>query len=98
MQPAIEWPSRGDVTFSDYSVAYRDDADPVLRHVNFKAQGGQKIGLVGRTGAGKSTLALSIFRMIEPKTGSIVVDNVDISKIGLHDLRLKMTIIPQVDE
>ncbi|EEC05495.1 multidrug resistance protein, putative [Ixodes scapularis] len=95
MQPAIEWPSRGNVTFSDYSVAFRDDADPVLRHVNFQAQGGSV--LLWRTGAGKSTLALSIFRMIEPKTGTIVVDNVDISKIGLHDLRLEMTIIPQVD-
>ncbi|KAM7285677.1 multidrug resistance-associated protein 1 [Ixodes scapularis] len=95
MEPAVEWPSRGDLTFTDYSVSYGDDADPVLRHVNFQAQGGQKIGIVGRTGAGKSTLALALFRMIEPKTGSIVVDNVDITKIGLHDLRQKMTIIPQ---
>ncbi|EEC08021.1 sulfonylurea receptor, putative, partial [Ixodes scapularis] len=95
IEPAVEWPSRGDLTFTDYSVSYGDDADPVLHHVNFQAQGGQKIGIVGRTGAGKSTLALALFRMIEPKTGSIVVDNVDITKIGLHDLRQKMTIIPQ---
>ncbi|KAG0431063.1 hypothetical protein HPB47_022134, partial [Ixodes persulcatus] len=94
MAPAVEWPSRGDLAFTDYSVSYGDDADPVLRHVNFQAQGGQKIGIVGRTGAGKSTLALALFRIIEPKTGSIVVDNVDITKIGLHDLRQKMTIIP----
>ncbi|EEC18819.1 multidrug resistance protein, putative, partial [Ixodes scapularis] len=95
VQPAAEWPTRGDVTFGDYSAAYRDDVEPVLRHVNFQAQDGQKVGIVGRTGAGKSTLALALFRMIEPKTGSIVVDKVDIAKIGLHDLRLKMTIIPQ---
>lgn len=94
-QPAVEWPSRGDVAFADYSTAYRDDVDPVLRRVNFKAEDGQKVGLVGRTGAGKSTLALALFRMVEPKTGSIIVDNVDITQIGLHDLRLKMTIIPQ---
>uniref|UniRef100_A0A090X906 Putative multidrug resistance-associated protein/mitoxantrone resistance protein n=2 Tax=Ixodes ricinus TaxID=34613 RepID=A0A090X906_IXORI len=83
MQPAVEWPTRGDVTFGDYSAAYRDDVEPVLRHVNFQAQDGQKVGIVGRTGAGKSTLALALFRMIEPKTGSIVVDNVDIAKIGI---------------
>lgn len=94
-QPAAEWPTRGDITYSNYSVAYRDDLELVLRGINITAYDGQKIGLVGRTGAGKSTLALALFRIIEPKTGTIDVDSVDISKIGLHDLRSKMTIIPQ---
>lgn len=95
MQPAAEWPTRGDVAYSNYSVSYRDDLELVLRGINITAYDGQKIGLVGRTGAGKSTLALALFRIIEPKTGTIDVDSVDISKIGLHDLRSKMTIIPQ---
>lgn len=95
-QPASEWPSRGNVVFSDYSASYRDDLDVVLRSISFEAKGGQKIGLVGRTGAGKSSLALSLFRIIESKSGSITVDDVCIAKIGLHDLRSKMSIIPQV--
>ncbi|XP_077519149.1 multidrug resistance-associated protein 1-like [Amblyomma americanum] len=94
-QPAAEWPSRGDVVYSNYSAAYRDDLEMVLKGINIEAYDGQKIGLVGRTGAGKSTLALALFRIIEPKTGTIDVDSVDIAKIGLHDLRSKMTIIPQ---
>ncbi|XP_075544162.1 multidrug resistance-associated protein 1-like isoform X5 [Dermacentor variabilis] len=94
-QPAAEWPARGDIVYANYSAAYRDDLDLVLKGINIKACDGQKIGLVGRTGAGKSTLALALFRIIEPKTGTINVDHVDITKIGLHDLRSKMTIIPQ---
>uniref|UniRef100_A0A6B0VFE5 Putative abc transporter c family member n=1 Tax=Ixodes ricinus TaxID=34613 RepID=A0A6B0VFE5_IXORI len=95
VQPAAGWPTLGEVAFSDYSAAYRNGDKPVLRHINFKSRGGQKVGVVGRTGAGKSTCALALFRVVEPKTGSIVVDDVDVTEIGLHDLRLKMTIIPQ---
>ncbi|EEC07990.1 ABC transporter, putative [Ixodes scapularis] len=95
VQPPAEWPTRGDVTYADYSASYREDLEDVLRHINFTAHDGQKIGLVGRTGAGKSSFALALFRIIEPRNGSIVVDSVDITKIGLHDLRSKMTIIPQ---
>ncbi|KAG0424169.1 hypothetical protein HPB47_000084, partial [Ixodes persulcatus] len=95
VQPAAGWPTRGEVTFSDYSAAYRNGDKPVLRHINFKSRGGQKVGVVGRTGAGKSTCALALFRVVEPMSGSIVVDDVDVTEIGLHDLRLKMTIIPQ---
>ena len=57
--------------------------------------GGEKVGIVGRTGAGKSSLTLALFRIIEPVTGSISIDGVDVSKLGLHTLRSRLTIIPQ---
>ncbi|XP_064481372.1 multidrug resistance-associated protein 1-like [Ornithodoros turicata] len=94
-RPPDDWPSLGAVEYLNFSISYRKDLEPVLRAINFAACSGQKIGLVGRTGAGKSTFALSLFRIIEATSGRISVDNVDISEIGLHDLRSKMTIIPQ---
>jgi ABC-type multidrug transport system fused ATPase/permease subunit len=67
----------------------------VLHNLNFEVAPGEKIGVLGRTGSGKSTLALSFFRFVEPTEGRIVIDDVDISKIGLSDLRSKLTIIPR---
>lgn len=67
----------------------------VLHGVSCKFPGGMKIGIVGRTGSGKSTLIQALFRMIETEGGSIVIDNINISTIGLHDLRSRLSIIPQ---
>ncbi|KAH9852113.1 metal resistance protein YCF1 [Lenzites betulinus] len=89
------WPATGEVEFRQYSARYRPELDLVLKDLNVKIQGSEKIGIVGRTGSGKSTLLLSLFRIIEAASGAIYVDGVDISKIGLHDLRSAISIVPQ---
>ena len=94
-RPAANWPSEGSVEFIDYSTRYRSDLDPVLQNVSFKIRPLEKVGIVGRTGAGKSSLALALFRGLEAETGKILIDGVDIGKIGLQDLRESITIVPQ---
>lgn len=95
-KPADSWPDRGKITFDDYSVKYREELDFVLKNISTEILPGEKIGIIGRTGAGKSSLFLGLFRMLEIKMGEIKIDDVNINKIGLHDLRHKLTIIPQV--
>ncbi|EXJ66028.1 ATPase [Cladophialophora psammophila CBS 110553] len=94
-KPAANWPSHGVVEFVGYSTRYRPDLEPVLRKVTFKIEAGQKVGIVGRTGAGKSSLALALFRGLEAEEGKILIDDVDIGLIGLQDLREAITIVPQ---
>ncbi|XP_011699213.1 PREDICTED: multidrug resistance-associated protein 1 isoform X1 [Wasmannia auropunctata] len=93
--PSKEWPKHGRVDFKDFKVRYREGLDLVLHGLTFSVLGGEKIGIVGRTGAGKSSLTLALFRIIEAAQGKILIDDVDISKLGLHDLRSRLTIIPQ---
>lgn len=93
--PPKDWPCSGRVDFKDFKVRYREGLDLVLHGVSFSVLGGEKIGIVGRTGAGKSSLTLALFRIIEAAGGRILIDNIDISKLGLHDLRSRLTIIPQ---
>jgi ABC-type multidrug transport system fused ATPase/permease subunit len=94
-RPRASWPERGHIFFSDYSTRYRPNLDLVLRKVSLEIKPGEKVGLCGRTGSGKSSLALSLFRIMEPAEGKIIMDDVDISTIGLYDLRSKLTVIPQ---
>jgi ABC-type multidrug transport system fused ATPase/permease subunit len=94
-KPAASWPSQGVVEFIDYSTRYRVDLEPVLRELTFKIEAGQKVGIVGRTGAGKSSLALAIFRGLEADTGKILIDREEIGLLGLQDLREAITIVPQ---
>ncbi|CAI6344119.1 unnamed protein product [Macrosiphum euphorbiae] len=94
-QPPREWPTSGEIQFKNLKVRYRESLDLVLKGLNFSVKGGKKVGVVGRTGAGKSSLTLSLFRIVEASEGSILIDGVDISKIGLHTLRNRLTIIPQ---
>ncbi|XP_011882151.1 PREDICTED: multidrug resistance-associated protein 1 isoform X4 [Vollenhovia emeryi] len=93
--PPKEWPRHGRVDFKDFKVRYREGLDLVLHGLTFSVLGGEKIGIVGRTGAGKSSLTLAFFRIIEAAHGKILIDDIDISKLGLHDLRSRLTIIPQ---
>lgn len=94
-RPVAGWPNKGAVEFSQYTTRYRPDLDPVLRQVSFSVKAGEKVGIVGRTGAGKSSLALALFRGLEAENGSISIDGVDIGSIGLRDLREAITIVPQ---
>ncbi|XP_064611716.1 multidrug resistance-associated protein 1-like isoform X1 [Liolophura sinensis] len=94
-RPGAKWPEEGTVEFENYCVRYREGLDLVLKGIDCKITPGEKIGIVGRTGAGKSSLTLALFRIIEAAGGSIIIDGINISKIGLHDLRSKITIIPQ---
>jgi ABC-type multidrug transport system fused ATPase/permease subunit len=94
-RPTTDWPSQGAVDFKSYTTRYRPDLDPVLKEVSFSVKPGEKVGIVGRTGAGKSSLALALFRGLEAEKGQIVIDGVDIGAIGLRDLREAITIVPQ---
>ena len=90
-----EWPNNGKVEFKNYSLKYRPDTEIVLDDLSFSINNNEKIGVVGRTGAGKSTLCLALCRIVEAYSGSIIIDGIDIGSIGLSDLRQKITIIPQ---
>ncbi|KAK9720655.1 ABC transporter [Popillia japonica] len=93
-KPAIEWPHKGRITFKNMSLRYVPDEDPVLKNLDIKIQPGEKIGIVGRTGAGKSSLLQALFRLA-PLEGTIDIDDLDTQQIGLHDVRSKISIIPQ---
>ncbi|XP_024216145.1 multidrug resistance-associated protein 1 [Halyomorpha halys] len=90
-----DWPKEGKVELVNYSVRYREGLDLVLNMINLSTKANEKIGIVGRTGAGKSSVTLSLFRIIEAADGKILIDGVDVSTLGLQFLRSRLTIIPQ---
>ncbi|XP_054717541.1 multidrug resistance-associated protein 1-like [Uloborus diversus] len=94
-KPDDSWPFDGTIKFDEYSTRYREGLELVLKDINCVINPNERCGIVGRTGAGKSSLTLALFRIIEAAGGKIVIDGVDISQLGLHDLRSKLTIIPQ---
>ncbi|KAF8948965.1 hypothetical protein BGZ47_000640 [Haplosporangium gracile] len=94
-RPPQEWPVEGRVDFVNYETRYRSGLELVLRGVNCSIRPYEKIGICGRTGAGKSSLTLSLFRIIESVRGQIFVDGIDISTLGLYDVRSRFSIIPQ---
>ncbi|KAF5283707.1 hypothetical protein FQR65_LT13742 [Abscondita terminalis] len=92
--PPKSWPKKGKIQFIDLSLTYSSQDPPVLQNLNFIINPLEKIGIVGRTGAGKSSMITALFQLTET-TGLIIIDNIDIQTLGLHDLRSKISIIPQ---
>ncbi|KIK67839.1 hypothetical protein GYMLUDRAFT_216120 [Collybiopsis luxurians FD-317 M1] len=93
-EPPAVWPENGVISFKDVCMSYRPGLPNVLRNLNFNVNRNEKIGIVGRTGAGKSSLILTLLRTVN-FDGEITIDGIDISKIGLRDLRTKISMIPQ---
>ncbi|CAO3679116.1 unnamed protein product [Umbelopsis ramanniana] len=94
-RPLSTWPEQGIIEFRDLHVKYAPDLETILHGVSFKVKPKEKVGIVGRTGSGKSTITLALFRFIEAYQGSILIDGIDITKVGTTDLRSNMSIIPQ---
>ncbi|KAJ7039616.1 ABC transporter [Mycena alexandri] len=94
-KPPAPWPSRGQIEFRDIVLKYRPGLPAVIKGISMNVQPGEKIGIVGRTGAGKSSIMVPLFRLVELTSGEILIDGVDISKVGLGDLKVGLAIIPQ---
>ncbi|CAI0388766.1 unnamed protein product [Linum tenue] len=94
-QAPPNWPAEGRVDLRGLQVRYRANTPLVIKGITLSINGGEKVGIVGRTGSGKSTLVQVFFRLVEPTAGRIVIDGIDISMLGLHDLRSRFGIIPQ---
>ncbi|CAF1114873.1 unnamed protein product [Rotaria sordida] len=98
VQPADDWPSRGIIEFKDYTFRYRPELDPVLKNLNLRIESKEKIGVIGRTGAGKSSLLQALFRLVDQSAinGIILIDGIDIGRLSLDHLRSHLSVIPQV--
>ncbi|XP_074587469.1 ABC transporter C family member 8-like isoform X1 [Curcuma longa] len=94
-RPPPTWPSEGRIDLQELKVRYHPNAPLVLKGITCAFKAGNKIGVVGRTGSGKTTLISSLFRLVDPSSGKILIDELDICSIGLKDLRMKLSIIPQ---
>lgn len=93
--PPPEWPADGNIRFESYATKYRSDLPDILHDLSFEVRAGEKVGIVGRTGAGKSSLTLALFRVLEASHGCICIDDLPINRLALSDLRSRLSIIPQ---
>uniref|UniRef100_A0A8C1UKG9 Multidrug resistance-associated protein 1 n=1 Tax=Cyprinus carpio TaxID=7962 RepID=A0A8C1UKG9_CYPCA len=89
------WPTAGHIEIHNFGLRYREDLELAISDISVNIEGGEKVGIVGRTGAGKSSLTLGLFRIIEAAQGEIRIDGVNVAELGLHELRSRITIIPQ---
>ncbi|GAB6032452.1 Multidrug resistance-associated protein 5 [Chamberlinius hualienensis] len=94
-RPPKDWPQKGSIRFENVELRYRKELPLVLHGLSVDIQGSEKVGIVGRTGAGKSSVIGTILRLTEVCGGKIIIDDIDISQIGLEDLRSKIAVIPQ---
>ncbi|BBN10264.1 protein MpABCC8 [Marchantia polymorpha subsp. ruderalis] len=94
-KPAANWPTTGTIVMKNLKLRYRPQTPLVLKGISITVEGGSKVGVVGRTGSGKSTLILALFRIVEAAEGQTIIDGIDISTLGLNDLRSRLSIIPQ---
>nr|XP_019012361.1 uncharacterized protein I206_03208 [Kwoniella pini CBS 10737]OCF51142.1 hypothetical protein I206_03208 [Kwoniella pini CBS 10737] len=94
-QPTESWPQDGAIEFKDVVMSYRPGLPPVLKGLSMDVRAGEKIGIIGRTGAGKTSITVALFRLVELTSGRIAIDGEDISKLGLNALRSRIAIIPQ---
>ncbi|KAF4974138.1 hypothetical protein FZEAL_8903 [Fusarium zealandicum] len=94
-KPAAAWPASGTMEVNNLEVAYAPDLPPVLKGISFSVKNNERVGVIGRTGAGKSSLTLALFRFLEARSGSVSIDGLDISKVDLYSLRSRLAIIPQ---
>lgn len=93
--PCQSWPATTSISFDEVELRYRPELDPALQKLSFTTKPAERIGIVGRTGSGKSSILVALLRMTELSQGRIIIDDVDISKIGLHDLRSRIAVVPQ---
>ncbi|KEH19126.1 ABC transporter-like family-protein [Medicago truncatula] len=94
-RPPSSWPSKGKIDLQGLEIRYRPNAPLVLKGITCTFKGGSRVGVVGRTGSGKSTLISALFRLVEPSSGDILIDGINICSMGLKDLRMRLSIIPQ---
>jgi ABC-type multidrug transport system fused ATPase/permease subunit len=94
-RPPKDWPSEGNISFKNVVLKYQESGVAVLKNISINIKPKEKIGIVGRTGSGKSTLLISLLRIVELAEGEIVIDDFDVAKFGLKDLRSRIAIIPQ---
>jgi ABC-type multidrug transport system fused ATPase/permease subunit len=95
VEPPKQWPSKGEIKFDGVVMPYLPNTPPVLKGINFSMREGEKVGVVGRTGAGKSSLIVALYRLADISEGKIEVDSIDCSMVNLNKLRRSMAIIPQ---
>ena len=89
------WPTKGEIEFTNVTMTYREELPPAIKNLSFKVEAGMKIGIVGRTGSGKSSILQTLFRLVDLNQGTITIDGENINKAGLHLLRKQIAFIPQ---